>query len=75
MDLISAVKSLDGLDPEATIYAAEPWSSSSPILIVSNAPDATDQSDGVLTYFLEVSSLESSSKISASATCKRPVIG
>jgi hypothetical protein len=57
MDLLNVVANLDHLDSEATIYAAEPWSSSSAIMIVSEPPGTTQPivHDGTAyAYFLEV---------------------
>jgi len=42
MDLLNAVANLDHFDSEAALYAAEPWSSSSPIMVVSNPPDTAE---------------------------------
>ena len=57
MDLLNALANLDHFDSEATLYAAEPWSFSSPIMVVSNPPDAAEpivQDGAAYAYFLEV---------------------
>jgi hypothetical protein len=58
MTLLEAVESLDSLDDENTIYAAEPWTETSHAITVAEpngrfpAPQATNAG---LRYFLEVS--------------------
>jgi len=58
MALLEAVQSLDLLDDESTIYAAEPWTETSQAITVTE-PDgrfpAPEASNLGLRYFLEVS--------------------
>ena len=57
MTLLDAIHDLDSLDEESTIYAAEPWSADSQVL-VAREPDVgglpTEAARLGLTYFLEV---------------------
>jgi hypothetical protein len=80
MDLLNAVANLDDVDAEATIYAAEPWSTSSRAIVVSNPPDTTEpivQDGTAYSYFLEVlvarEVLESFVSLDAQARCDRVI--
>jgi hypothetical protein len=58
MKLIEAIRDLDDLDPESTIYACQPWTENSNT-IVAHEPDSgslpADAKRLGLKYFLEVS--------------------
>jgi hypothetical protein len=58
MTLAEAIRDLDSLDEESTIYAAEPWSADSQAVVVPE-PDSgslpTEARKLGLKYFLEVS--------------------
>lgn len=57
MKLVEAVRDLDALDPNATIYATEPWSPTSEIVVAeeleSGGPPPEARARG-MKYFLEV---------------------
>ena len=57
MTLIEAIRDLDSLDGEATIYAAEPWAENSKVIVAAE-PEAgglpTEAAKLGLKYFLEV---------------------
>ena len=57
MNLLEAVHDLDSLDEEGTIYAAEPWTEKSEV-VVAREPESgglPDEAEGLgLNYFLEV---------------------
>ena len=57
MSLIEAVHELDSFDQESTIYASEPWSKDSRVLVAleSNSSGLADRVEELrLKYFLEV---------------------
>lgn len=57
MTLLDAVKNLDNLDPENTIYAAEPWMETSISIVLREPEDGglpKDAEEQGLKYFLEV---------------------
>ncbi len=57
MTLLEAIKSLAALDQESTIYAAEPWTDASTVVVEREPKGGTTASaDGEhgLKYFLEV---------------------
>jgi hypothetical protein len=56
MTLLEAVESLNSLDDQSTIYAAEPWTATSQTIVANEAKgDLTVAlQEGGLKYFLEV---------------------
>jgi len=57
MKLLNVVATLDQFDPEATIYAVEPWTSASQAILVSPGPDSSEpieRNGTIYSYFLEV---------------------
>jgi hypothetical protein len=57
VNLLDAVTSLAKLDPDATIYVAEPWHPAADTLVVQEPPDGRPPEAATrekLTYFLEV---------------------
>ncbi len=57
MTLIEAIRDLDSFDEEATIYAAEPWTETSTVLIAPELAAGglpTEAAKLGLKYFLEV---------------------
>ncbi|HEX3321763.1 MAG TPA: hypothetical protein VHR84_13735 [Terriglobales bacterium] len=57
MTLLEAVQSLDSLDIDSTIYAAEPWTPNSDVVLLretdAGVVTSQDLAEGI-TYFLEV---------------------
>jgi hypothetical protein len=55
MNLIDVVRTLDSLDPNATIYATEPWSSISEIVLVGEGETSGPSPEAKgMKYLLEV---------------------
>jgi len=58
MTLLEAIRGLDSLDERGTIYAAEPWSATSCVVIALETESGEHTAEaGIqgLTYFLEIS--------------------
>lgn len=55
MTLADIVGSLDTLDADGTILAAEPWTPASQAVVINDAPDIVDDmTRGGMVYFIEV---------------------
>lgn len=58
MTLIDAIRQAETLDPEATIYASEPWTENTEVIVTVESPtgDLPDAAvEMAMVYFLEVS--------------------